>query len=321
MTEVGDMAGNALEAARKAKPTSEQLTDPRGLAAAGAALIVLPYAAKGIVKLTKGGAQRVSDQASERGDQTKGKIAAKAKGAAEDVADSKLKPSLPGPLGSVFGGRDESDSNGDGAAEGVGSGRRMPMQQAVDVGVPIGDAYDLWTRFEDWPTFMHRVDSAHQVDDATVALAIKVWGITKRFEAEIVEQRPEERIEWDVDQGLAHTGVVTFHELAPRLTRIEVSVDVHPDRLLEKFGRGARFAKRAVRGDLHRFKAFAEMEGEAAKKGWRGTIEDGKVKRKTQRKSPRSSSNGKGSARRSSSRGQNGGDPSRGGSRKSSSRK
>jgi hypothetical protein len=40
-----------------------------------------------------------------------------------------------------------------------------------------------------------------------------------------------------------------------------------------------------VRGDLHRFKAHAEMEEEAEDGGWRGTIEDGKLKRKTDRKS------------------------------------
>jgi hypothetical protein len=49
-------------------------------------------------------------------------------------------------------------------------------------------------------------------------------------------------------------------------------------------GRGMRFTKRAVRGDLHRFKAYVEME-EHSDKGWRGTIKDGDVKRKTERKS------------------------------------
>lgn len=108
--------------------------------------------------------------------------------------------------------------------------------------------------------------------------------MTKEFDAEIVEQRPDERIEWHSEEGFMHSGVVSFHELAPRLTRIEVTLDVKPNSLLEKAGRGMRFAKRAVRGDLHRFKAYVEME-ENSDKGWRGTIEDGDVKRTTQRKS------------------------------------
>jgi uncharacterized membrane protein len=181
----------------------------------------------------------------------------------------------------------------------------MPMQQAVDVAVPIKAAYNLWTEFEEWPSFMHRVDSAQQLDDSTVSFSTKVWGITKQFEAEIVEQRPDERIEWKVSEGLAHSGVVTFHELAPRLTRIEVTLDMKPDGMVEKMGRGMRFAKRAVRGDLHRFKAYAEMEQEP-EGGWRGTIEDGEVKRKTERKSSRSSRG----RSRSSGHSKNGSDPS-----------
>ena len=51
-------------------------------------------------------------------------------------------------------------------------------------------------------------------------------------------------------------------EVGVGLTRIEITVDVKPDSLLEKAGRGMRFTKRAVRGDLHRFKAYAEMEEE-----------------------------------------------------------
>jgi len=107
---------------------------------------------------------------------------------------------------------------------------------------------------------------------------------------------------------------VTFHELAPRLTRIEVSLDVEPEGLLEKAGRGMRFAKRAVRGDLHRFKAYAEVAEEAEEGGWRGTIQDGDVKKKTERRS-----SGSGSSKRSRSRNRhstNGSDPSSGSSRR-----
>lgn len=41
--------------------------------------------------------------------------------------------------------------------------------------------------------------------------------------------------------------MVTFHRLAPRLTRIELSLDISPHGPIEKIGRGMRFTKRAVR--------------------------------------------------------------------------
>ena len=284
------------------------LKSPAGIAGVGAALIALPLAAQGVAKLTKG-------KAAEAGQRVKSKATEKAKDVAGDVADNTLKEKMPkglsglvggGGLGGLFSGNGDSGSDEDDeATEAHGSGRRMPMQQAVDVAIPITEAYNLWTEFEEWPSFMHRVDSAQQIDDATVAFSAKVWGITKDFQAEIVEQRPDERIVWDVNEGLKHSGVVTFHKLAPRLTRIEITVDVKPDSLLEKAGRGMRFTKRAVRGDLHRFKAYAEME-EEAEGGWRGTIEDGEVKRKTDRKSSGSGSKGRSRSRQS----KNGSDPS-----------
>jgi uncharacterized membrane protein len=198
-------------------------------------------------------------------------------------------------IAKLIGGGDDDDGR---AAPGHGEGRRMPIQQAVDVAVPLRVAYDRWTRFEDWPEFMHRIENVEQVDESKVAFRTKIWGIKKRFEAQIVEQRPDERIEWDVEEGVSHTGVATFHELADRLTRIEVSIDVEPEGLLEKAGRGMRFSKRAVRADLHRFKAFVELHEDDADEGWRGTIEDGDVKRSTDRGTRRKN----GSAPRKSSK-------------------
>jgi hypothetical protein len=128
-----------------------------------------------------------------------------------------------------------------------------------------------------------------------VAIQTKAWAVKRRFEAEILEQRPDERIEWNVTEGLAHTGVVTFHKLSDRLTRIEISLDIEPSGFFEKVGRGWRFAKRAVRGDLHRFKAHVELSEDEPVKGWRGTIKDGELKRRTERKASRSSGRSRGS--------------------------
>lgn len=304
---------SGVDTAMKAVKKADEVDYPKGLLAAGAALIALPYAAQGIAKLT--GGRSGGEKASELGEKVKGKATGKAKEVVGDVADEKLKSKAPKGLKGLIGGDSSGDSssNGEGggsAAPGHGSGRRMPIQQSVDVAVPIKTAYNLWTQFENWPEFMHRVDQAEQVDDATVSMSTKVWGITKRFQADIIEQRPDERIEWDASEGLSHTGVATFHKLAPRLTRIELTLDIEPDSLLEKAGRGMRFTKRAARGDLHRFKAFAELE-EEADDGWRGTIEGGEVKRKTDRKS---------SGSRSSSRKGKGSGSNSGGSRKSGSR-
>jgi uncharacterized membrane protein len=322
MTDLARMSQTALKEASKATSKGGPLSDPKKLAAAGVGLVALPVAVEQIAK-------RVAPKVSDLGEQAKDKLSDvasdtvssvgdQAKQAAKGAAVSKLIPGSgddeEGGLLSKLkpGSSDEGDSDDEGrAAPGQGgSGRRMPIQQSVDVAVPIKVAYNRWTQFEDWPDFMHRFESVEQADDTTLSFSVKVWGITRRFEAEVREQRPDQRIEWNVTEGLSHTGVVTFHELAPRLTRIEVSLDFEPHGILEKSARGMRFTKRAVRADLHRFKALVELEDEA-EGGWRGTIEDGEVKR---RKEPRSG--GSSSRRGTSSR--NGSRASRSGSKRRS---
>jgi uncharacterized membrane protein len=318
MADLARMSQTALKEASKATSKDGPLSDPKKLAAAGVGLVALPVAVEQIAK-------RVAPKVSDLGGQAKDKLSDVASDTASSVGDqakqaakgavaSKLMPgSDDGEEGGLLsklkpGSSDEGDSDDEGrAAPGQGgSGRRMPIQQSVDVAVPIKVAYNRWTMFEDWPDFMHRVESVDQADDTTLSVSMKIWGITRRFEAQIVEQRPDQRIEWNVTEGLSHTGVVTFHKLSDRLTRIEVSLDIEPQGMLEKMGRGMRFAKRAVRADLHRFKALIELD-EEAEGGWRGTIEDGKVKRRTEGRSngskSRSRSQSKNGSRASSSSG------------------
>jgi uncharacterized membrane protein len=276
---VRDVLGNVVrEAARNigdATPTrnkSGPLSGAKGIAAGMGLAAAAPLAKKGVDAIRANGKPvKLATKAGDRvGDKVKETVSSKvdeaggAGGLVKEAAGGLL-PGLGGDSGGAKGG-----------VPGVGKGRRMPVQQSVDVAVPIETAYNQWTQFEDWPQFMHRVTRVTQEDDCTVTFATKIWGKTKEFEAKIQTQRPEERIKWRVSQGLTHSGVVTFHELAPRLTRIELNIDVDPGSLIEKAARGMRHVKRAVRADLHRFKAFIEMQ-ELETGAWRGVIEDGEL--------------------------------------------
>jgi uncharacterized membrane protein len=281
---LGQAAREALKNVTQAASTSganplkrkrSPLSGLKGVAAGAGLAAAAPMAYKGVDKLRTGGMPTPSagGLASKAGDQLGSKL--------KDTVSEKVdEAGGPGGMlkeaasGLLPGGGD--GGGGSGGAPGVGKGRRMPVQQSMDVGVPIETAYNQWTQFEDWPNFMHRVTRVTQEDDCTVSFATKIWGKTKEFTAKIETARPDERIKWRVSQGITHTGVVTFHELAPRLTRIEVTLDVDPGSLIEKAARGMRHVKRAVRADMHRFKAFIEMyEHETG--AWRGVIEDGEL--------------------------------------------
>ncbi|HYZ79701.1 MAG TPA: SRPBCC family protein, partial [Solirubrobacteraceae bacterium] len=172
---------------------------------------------------------------------------------------------------------------GGGAPTGAGRGRRMPVQQHIYLSLPIKQAYVAWTEYKQWPRYMHRVNQLDtQIDEKAARLKIteKMWGFSRPFTAEVVTQRPYERIKWNTTEGPRHGGVINFHEVAPRLTLVEVNVDHWPSGPVEKVARGARFVKRAVRADLHRFQGWIEMKDDDeldAMEGWRGTVEQGRI--------------------------------------------
>jgi uncharacterized membrane protein len=303
MTDVGEQIGNmigklARDAAENFSSNGHHsvlggsngggpLKGARGIAA-GMALASAPFAgravARGVKKLAPTGGdglekvkESVSGTVGKGVKEGVGKKIDEA-GGAGGVAKKAGKGMLPG-----LGGGEEGEKGGRKGTPGVGKGRRMPVQQSVDIGVPLSTAYNQWTQFEEWPQFMHRLDQATQEDDCSVSFKTKVWGMSREFEAQIVEQRPDERIQWTVTKGVTHDGVVTFHRLADRLTRVQVSLDVEPGSLLEKAARGMRHVKRAVRADLARFKAFIEMQ-EVETGAWRGVIHDGELVKQHDRK-------------------------------------
>jgi uncharacterized membrane protein len=157
-------------------------------------------------------------------------------------------------------------------ALGVGGGkkggqkktRRLPIQRWTDIAAPISTVYDKWTEFEEFPKFMHRVLSVQQDDDDEdkVRWEEKIWFSKRQWEGEITERRRNERVAWKTVSGTSHEGVVTFHKLDDKLTRVMVDLDFHPSGLIEKMGSGLRFVKRAAQADLARFKAYVEL-GEA----------------------------------------------------------
>jgi uncharacterized membrane protein len=187
-----------------------------------------------------------------------------------------------GPLGLV-GKVAQKVTGADAGGKGWGKGRRLPIMTSIDVAAPVDTVYNQWTQFEDLNAFMHRVEEVEQKSDATVTWHENIWGRRRDWNAKITEQIPNERIAWHSHVG---DGVITFHKLAPKLTRVEVVFDWQPTGVVEKLASGLRFHKRAAKADLKRFKAFVETRGEETG-AWRGRIEDGKVTQKTRNRKKR----------------------------------
>ena len=144
--------------------------------------------------------------------------------------------------------------------------------ESVDVKVPVGTAYDQWTQFEDFPSFMEGVKSVTQTDDTHLRWVAEIGGVEKEWDAEITEQHRDERVAWRATAGAENAGVVTFHRLDDETTRVTLQLDVEPEGVVEGVGTALGFLDRRVKGDLERFKEFIETRGSATG-GWQGEVE------------------------------------------------
>ena len=138
--------------------------------------------------------------------------------------------------------------------------RRLPIQRWTDVGAPIDKVYEAWTKFDEFPRFMHRVLNVEQKDKDKISWQEKIWFSKRQWEGRVTERKKNDRIVWTTSSGMSHKGVVSFHKLADNLTRVMVTMEFEPNGMVEKMASGLRFVKRAVQSDLARFKAYVEME-------------------------------------------------------------
>jgi hypothetical protein len=154
--------------------------------------------------------------------------------------------------------------------------------ESIDVGVPLRLAYDQWTTYQDFPTFTKKVEQANPDEDgAKVKWKAQVFWSHREWEATIIDQRPDERIVWRSEGQKGHVdGAVTFHELAPNLTRIVVVLEYHPQGMFERTGNLWRAQGRRTRLELKHFQrhvmAHALLNPDDVE-GWRGTIEDNEI--------------------------------------------
>jgi tetratricopeptide (TPR) repeat protein len=110
-----------------------------------------------------------------------------------------------------------------------------------------------------------------QRDDATLMWLENIWGVRRSWEAEILEQKPCERIVWRSKGGTQTVGVVTFHRLNDNQTRVAVQMEWTPESATEKVGSALKIDDRQVQGDLERFKEFIESRGTETG-AWRGDV-------------------------------------------------
>ncbi|MER8032542.1 SRPBCC family protein [Streptomyces bauhiniae] len=166
---------------------------------------------------------------------------------------------------------------GKGRKSGGGKSKSVTIVEDIEVGVPVREAYDQWTQFQEFSTFAKGVVSVEKADDTTSNWKVKVAKSTRSWKANVTEQVPDERITWTTEGAKGTVkGVVTFHAITENLTKVLLVLEYFPKGLFEKTGNIWRAQGRRARLDLKLYRKFIMMRGEATD-GWRGEIRDGDV--------------------------------------------
>ncbi|MEU5563833.1 SRPBCC family protein [Micromonospora musae] len=237
-------------------------------------------AASALTEKVTGATHRLSEYAKQGGGP--GLIAAATGAQRMAEGDSPMKAMI---HAGVAGGKEKVMSALGRRKERTGGGARKikvtNIVETVEVGVPVRVAYDQWTRFGDFPSFMKKVENVDTESDEKLTWKAQVFWSHRTWESTIVRQIPDRLIHWrSKGEKGSVDGTVSFHELTPDLTRILVVLEYHPQGLFEHTGNLWRAQGRRVRLELKHFVRHVMTRtvlDPDSVSGWRGEIEDSRV--------------------------------------------
>jgi uncharacterized protein YndB with AHSA1/START domain len=143
---------------------------------------------------------------------------------------------------------------------------------SIDINAPVRAVYNQWTQFEEFPRFMEGVEEVRQDGPRNLFWKARIAGKEKQWEAEILEQVPDQRIVWQSIDGTSNSGEVTFEPLDEERTRVILTMEYEPEGFLEKAGDVLGIPSGRAEGDLKRFRDFIEERGTETA-GWNERIE------------------------------------------------
>lgn len=141
----------------------------------------------------------------------------------------------------------------------------MHVTKTITVARPRNEVYAFWRDFENLPRFMHHLESVENIGGGRSHWRAKaLGGADYEWDAELVEDRPSERISWRTiggDSDVRHAGAVLFRSAGDSATEVEVHLEYHaPGGRL-----GATIARlfgeepgQQIEQDLERFKRVLE---------------------------------------------------------------
>ncbi|MEV7969926.1 SRPBCC family protein [Sphaerisporangium sp. NPDC088356] len=170
---------------------------------------------------------------------------------------------------------------GFGGAAGKKKLKLTNIVESLDFGAPRRLVYDVWTQFEDWPTFTKKIEKVVQESDEKLTWQVKIFIPRRQWESTIMEQVPDEEIIWRSKAAKGYVdGSVTFHAVTDDMTRVLMVLEYHPKGLVEHIGNLWRAQGRRARLEfkhIRRHIMTQVLPHPEEIQGWRGVIHDGEV--------------------------------------------
>jgi uncharacterized membrane protein len=153
------------------------------------------------------------------------------------------------------------------------------IEKSIEVDAPVTAVYNQWTQFEEFPQFMTDVNEVRQLDDRHLHWVASIGGRTREWDAEIIEQVPDDRIAWRSTSGQPNSGVVHFRPIDRDHTTVVLRMNYEPQGAMESIGSALGFVSLRVETDLRRFKEFVQNH-RSATGAWRGEIHESEIKKR-----------------------------------------
>lgn len=133
----------------------------------------------------------------------------------------------------------------------------LPIQASVDIAVPLSFAWQRWMELSFLP---EGIDRVVDIERNGSELSGRIEGDSaSSWNAEILDERDCESFAWKSSGGSDCAGLVTFHSLSDRLTRLELTLDVLPQSAIDSASLLLHVADWRARQAMRRFKAELEV--------------------------------------------------------------
>ncbi|MEV0646695.1 SRPBCC family protein [Phytomonospora sp. NPDC050363] len=132
------------------------------------------------------------------------------------------------------------------------------ITESVTIEAPARATYEQWAAYESLPRFADGVINVEQRDDDVTHWTVSIAGVTREFDAQVLERIPGRRLAWRSLDGPQHAGAVEFEAIDDNTTRVTARMDLVPEGFAEMAADRLGVINVRVRRDLEQFKQYME---------------------------------------------------------------